>query len=256
MAKIGLKHPVYKSSESQALIAKAIQADIKISASEEKLYADDVIAESYSVFESGTITLGISDLSDAIQAALLGHTITDGELTANISDTAPYVGLGFYGVRIVDGVKSYRAIWFPQVKFSEPEDTNATKGEKISFGTHTIEGTITPDATGKWKQEKTFATEAEAIAYIDALAGITPICTKPASNIASGTYAEAQSVTLTAGAGESIYYTSNGITPSALNGIAYTVPINIAASCALKAIAVKQGSSNSEIATYEYIITA
>lgn len=256
MAKIGLKHPVFKSSTSQGLIAKAIQADIKITASEEKLYADDIIAESYSVFESGTVTLGVSDLSDAIQAALLGHTIADGELSANISDTAPYVGLGFYGIRIVNGVKSYRAIWFPNVKFSEPEDTNATKGEKISFGTHTIEGTITPDANGKWKQEKTFATEVEAISYIDALAGITPICIKPAANIASGTYAESQIITLTAGATESIYYTTNGITPSALNGTAYTVPINIEASCAVKAIAVKQGCSDSEVATYEYIIAA
>jgi hypothetical protein len=81
-------------------------------------------------------------------------------------------------------------------------------------------------------------------------------CTKPAANVAAGTYATTQSVTLTAGAGETIYYTTDGTTPSATNGTEYTTPVSIAATCALRAIAIKALQNNSDVATYEYIISA
>ena len=87
MAKIGLKYPVYKTATSQGVIGKAIQADISISVNDVKLYADDAIAESDKSFQSGTLTLGIDDLSDIIQAEFLGHTVgTDPEIIAKGTD--------------------------------------------------------------------------------------------------------------------------------------------------------------------------
>ena len=255
MAKIGLKYPVYKTATSEGVIGKAIQADISISVSEAKLYADDGIAESDKSFQSGTITLGIDDLSDTIQSDFLGHTVNDGEIIAKGSDSNPFVSIGFYGVKKVNGIRKYRAIWLKKVQFAEPSDTHATKGETLAFATPTLEGTIMLDDSGEWKNEKTFNTEAEAIAYLQAKSGVKAQCTKPVANVASGTYEDSQSVTLTAGAGETIYYTTNGITPSANNGIEYTVAITVAASCAVKAIAIKAGMNNSEVTTYEYIIT-
>ena len=74
--------------------------------------------------------------------------------------------------------------------------------------------------------------------------------------LVAGTYTGAQSVTLTAGAGEKIYYTTNGTTPSAANGTEYSSAISIAATCALRAIAIKADMNNSEVATYEYIIAS
>ena len=50
---------------------------------------------------------------------------------------------------------------------------------------------------------------------------------KPVASVPAGTYAVAQSVTLTAGVGETIYYTTDGTTPSATNGTVYTVPISL-----------------------------
>lgn len=256
MAKIGLRHIAYKTAASAALIGKAIKADIKINTDKGELRGDDVIAEKHSIFQDGSISLNTTDLSAAVQSALLGHVITDGEMVGNVDDVTVDSGIGFYAVIVVNGTKKYRAIWFLKVNFSEPEDSHETKGEKITYSTHTIEGTIMIDDSGNWKKEKTFDTEAAAIAYIDALAGITAQCTKPTANVASGTYTETKEVTLTGAVGETIYYTTNGTTPSATNGTEYTTAISIAASCALKAIAVKSGLSNSEIATYEYIITA
>lgn len=175
MAKIGLKYPVYKSKNKSGVIGKAIQADISISVNEAYLYADDGVAESDKSFQSGTITLGIDDLSDEIQVEFLGHTQDEetGEITAKGNDENPYVGIGFYGVKKVGGVRKYRAIWLPKVQFAEPEDTNATKGESVEFNTPSLEGTIMLDEDGNWKMENTFDSESEAKAYLEAKAGIT-----------------------------------------------------------------------------------
>lgn len=174
MAKIGLKYPVFKSATSQGVIAKAIQADIAISVNDVKLYADDAIAESDKSFQSGTLTLGIDDLSDTIQTEFLGHTVgTDpAEIIAKGTDENPYVGVGFYGTKVVGGVKKFRAIWLPKVQFAEPADTNATKGDTVVFNTPVIEGTIMLDDDGAWKYEQTFTTEAEAKTYLEGKAGI------------------------------------------------------------------------------------
>jgi phi13 family phage major tail protein len=256
MAKIGLKYPVYKAGSTAGVIGKAIQADISITTNDVKLHADDGIAESDKSFQEGTITLGIDDLSDAVQTAFLGHTVNDGEITANCNDSSPYVSIGFYGVKQVNNVKKYRAIWLTKVQFAEPNDTNATKGENVVFNTPTLEGTIMLDDNGDWKKEKTFATEAEAIAYLQNKSGVKAQCTKPVANKASGTYEEEFEVTLTAGEDETIYYTTNGTTPSDTNGDTYSTAITIDASCALRAIAVKAGMNNSEVVTYEYIISS
>ena len=256
MAKIGLKYPVWKSASSQGVIAKAIQADISITVNDVKLYADDAIAESDKSFQSGTITLGIDDLSDTVQTAFLGHAVLEGEITAKGTDDSPYVGIGFYGVKMVSGVRRYRAIWLPKVQFGEPADTNATKGGAVVFNTPVLEGTIMLDDNGDWKKEKTFATEAEAIAYLQAKSGVKAQSTKPVADVAAGSYSTAQSVGLTAGAGETIYYTTNGTTPSSTNGTEFSTDIEITESCALRAIAVKSELNDSEVATYEYFITA
>jgi phi13 family phage major tail protein len=256
MAKIGLNYPVYKTSTAAGVIAKAIQADISIENNDISLYGDDAIAEKDVSFKTGTLTLGITDLSDTIQAALLGHSIADGVMTAKSSDTAPQVGIGFYGVKMVNNIKYYRAIWFPKVQFAEPADNNATKGEAIVFGTPVLVGTILEDATLGWKNETTVATAALAQAWLEAKAGTTPQVATPVPSVAAGTYAGTQSVTLScATATAKIYYTTNGLTPTAAD-TEYTTTISVAASTMLKAVGILAQYSNSAIMSAEYIITA
>lgn len=212
MAKIGLKYPVYKGVAS-GVIAKAIQADIAIETNNGKLYADDGIAESDNSFKSGKITLGIDDLSDAIQTEFLGHAVADGEITGNGEDESPYVGIGFYGAKKVAGVKKYRAIWFPNVQFSEPADSNKTKGESMEFGTPVIEGTIMRDSNSDWKKEKTFDTEADAIAYLNGKAGI-PV---EASGGLSALSMTGAGGTLSPAFGAAVrYYTFGGVTAASV----------------------------------------
>lgn len=180
MAKIGLKYPVCAKLGSTGtysdgtVIAKAIKSDISIETNDVKLFADDEIAEFDTSFKQGKISLEVDDLSDTVYTMLLGHSksTTTEEITCSDIDDAPYVGVGFYGRKVKDGVSSYRAVWFPKVKFAEPSDSNSTKGETVAFSTQTIEGTIIA-TDGKWKYEQTFVTEAEAKEYLEGKASIT-----------------------------------------------------------------------------------
>ncbi len=74
---------------------------------------------------------------------------------------------------------------------------------------------------------------------------------QPVISPATGTYYAAQEVTITAGDGAAIYYTTNGSNPTA-NSIAYTAPFMVSETTTVKAIAVK-GSYSSEVT--ESVIT-
>lgn len=180
MAKIGLKYPVAAPYTAGAhttgkVIGKAISASASINVAEGTLYADDGLAESVKEFTSGSLSLGIDELEDDIAVMLLGHKAgTDSsEMIAKDSDTAPYVGVGFYAPRMKSGSKSFKAIWYPKVQFAEPSEELTTKGENITFGTYTLEGTIMRDDTGEWRRSAIFESEEEAISWLKEKAKIT-----------------------------------------------------------------------------------
>jgi phi13 family phage major tail protein len=189
MPKIGLKYPVAaklnetstpNTYSSGMIIGEAITAGISVELARALLYADDKASESVAEFSSGTLTLNTNDLEYSVQSMLLGHTVTTDEdgtehLTANTADAAANVGVGFYGRVIRKGVYKFRAIWLYKVKFGEPNDDNNTKGESIEFGTPEIEGTVTANSIGNWKEEILATTETKAIEWLNAKAGILTI---------------------------------------------------------------------------------
>ena len=84
---------------------------------------------------------------------------------------------------------------------------------------------------------------------------ITPTCETPTFSPDEGTYTEAQSVAIsTTTSGASIYYTIDGSTPSASNGTLYTEAIDVSETTTIKAIAVKAGNNDSEVAEATYKI--
>ena len=177
MAKIGLNN-LYYAKLTEALdgtpsydggksFGKAVSANVSISNNSATLYADDALAESDTSFQNGTVSLGVDDDREATFADVLGHTITDsGEVIRNVNDVAPYVGLGRIIVKMVGNVRLYKVEILYKVKFSEPSQEDNTKGESVEFSTPTIEGQVLTLANGNWSDSKTFATKAEAIAYI------------------------------------------------------------------------------------------
>ena len=179
MAKIGLSNLIWSrltegsdgtpSYDGAKTLGKAVSANVSITNNSATLYADNVLAESDTSFQSGTITLGVDDDADATFAELLGHTNNAGVVTKSATDTAPFVAVGRIITKMVSGVLYYKAEVLFKVKFAEPSQDNNTKGESIEFGTSEIEGTIATLANGKWSTSQTFTTKANALAFIQGI---------------------------------------------------------------------------------------
>ena len=83
----------------------------------------------------------------------------------------------------------------------------------------------------------------------------TPTAATPTFSPAPGKYTSAQSVTLAdATSGASVYYTTNGTTPTT-SSLLYTAPIAISATTTIKAVAAAVGYYNSAVASGTYTIS-
>lgn len=93
--------------------------------------------------------------------------------------------------------------------------------------------------------------------FIDMFAtvgGGTLTCATPTFTPEAGTYYEAQEVTIACSTADAtIYYTTDGTEPDE-NSAVYSAPISVAESMTIKAIAMKEGYENSNVATAEYIV--
>ena len=187
MARIGYKKGKYNkidaSTKKYATIKDGVPClekviDEKFSAeyNSAELYADDVLAECDYSFKKGTLSITVANDDDEKDAELMGNTIEDGEVTKKVSDTAPEFGYGHIVTKMVGGVRKFKVEFFPRVKWTKITTDAKTRGESVEFGTTSIEGTVFPlDAdfngmtAGTWEKHQTFATEAEAEAYLDEL---------------------------------------------------------------------------------------
>lgn len=121
-------------------LAKAISAELSVEYAEGTLYADDALSESVKEFKSGTLTLGIDELSATAAIALLGVTAdVNGILISAAEDISNCVAIGFRAKK-ADG--NYRYFWLYRVKFSTPSTSLSTKGDSITFSTPSLEGVI------------------------------------------------------------------------------------------------------------------
>ncbi len=81
-----------------------------------------------------------------------------------------------------------------------------------------------------------------------------PVVATPAFSPVEGTYTEAQSVTITcATEGATIHYTTDGNDPTS-SSTTYNSAISVGETTTIKAIAVKEGMTDSEVASAEYTI--
>lgn len=84
--------------------------------------------------------------------------------------------------------------------------------------------------------------------------GLFPSAVNPTITPTAGTFTEAQTVTIMAEEGTTIYYTTDGSEPTTASAV-YSEPFTISETTTVKAIAVKEGLyNNSEVVTAEYII--
>lgn len=180
MAKIGLNNFRYgilteaedgtASYNGAKTLRKAISCNVEVENNDATLYADDVLAESDKSFSSATVTAGIDDDDMQVLSDLLGHTYSEETgMVRKTDDVAPYVGFGRVITKVVDGAYKYKVEFLYKVKFAEPSQEEATKGDSVEFGTTELEGTASALANGEWSISKTFDTKAEAITHLEGL---------------------------------------------------------------------------------------
>jgi Chitobiase/beta-hexosaminidase C-terminal domain/Bacterial lectin len=142
--------------------------------------------------------------------------------------------------------------------------SDATAGATIYY---TTDGTTPTTASSKYTaaisvvSSKTIKAIATAAGFSTSAMGsaaytIQSAAATPTFSPAAGTYTSAQSVALSdTTAGASIYYTTNGTTPTTAS-TNYTSPINVATTTTIKAIAAASGFNNSSVASATYTISA
>lgn len=183
MAYIGLAYPTIAKLDPATdtysdgfRMGKAVSVNISTNYNEANLPGDNVIAETVKEFRDGAIDLGVTTIPVTAYETVFGHEVTEGEdgtvIVDKTDDVPNYVGVGLVKEELVDGVKSYIAMWIKKVLFTESGENATTKGETISFQTPTITGTVLALADKTWRERKIFEAEADAIAYIDEQAGI------------------------------------------------------------------------------------
>jgi len=85
--------------------------------------------------------------------------------------------------------------------------------------------------------------------------GINPRLSAPTFGVAGGSYASAQTVTIGAPPGATLYYTTNGQQPTTSSS-KYTGPVTVGSSQVLQAVAVESGYTDSQVAMANYQIAA
>lgn len=150
-------------------LGKAIGLNITPSYAEGSLYGDDELAEYDKEFRYADVTLNTSTIPIEADEQMFGHTVNKekNEIVYGSEDEAAYVGAAWITVEKVNSVKKYCANFLPKVKFSEPSDEFATKGDNIEYKTPSISGRAMANEKA-WKKVKKFATESEAQEAADA----------------------------------------------------------------------------------------
>ena len=180
MAFTGLVRPtVAKLDESsgtpkytgKASCGKAIQLTVTVTYAEGSLCGDDGQAEYDREFSYADLVLNTTTLPTEVHNTMFGHTVstdTEKSIKDSATDEAPYVGFGIYVPQKIDGKRSYMAIWFNKVKFTEADETYNTKADSITYNTPSVNGrAVALDSSGEWRERQFFDTAAEAQEWID-----------------------------------------------------------------------------------------
>lgn len=171
------KAPVY---DTGVVLGRSISMDMSYERNDSKLYADDTLAESDNSITGGTMTVGVDQFTPEGRVAALGVELVEVEgqsVYRTKGKAAPYGGLGIIEVQRYKGVTTYNPTWVYKTQFGPAGKSMKTKGESIDWQTREAQGDIMGtyiDDSGEptFVDDTSFATEAEAIAWINKMANI------------------------------------------------------------------------------------
>lgn len=190
MAQITLKHLVIAPLTAEndgseptygtgMKVGHLMQANISWNRGNVRLDGDDHLVDRDNSITSGTLTINTTYMDRAARSAMLDYRTTGSGNSEFIlgGKGSPYVGTGYVWKDNLEKAKPFKAYWYYKVQYGLNEEMK-TKGESTEYGTPSIEGEVMgvmPDTSLEvgFRKESDFATEAEAIAWVDALAKIT-----------------------------------------------------------------------------------
>ena len=172
--------PTYTSGRK---VGHLMKANISWNRGDVKLFGDDKLVDKDNSITSGTLSIDSTYLDRTDRNMLLDltnyNTAGSGEAQEYClgDEASPYVGAGYVWKDNLITSKPYIAYWYWKVQFSLNEDME-TKGESTQYNVPTIEGEVfavqpKSDLKNKFRLEADFATEADAIAWLNTKAGIT-----------------------------------------------------------------------------------
>lgn len=238
--------------------------------SSETHYYDNIPAIIINSVGGDTVSITASAIGLKERAKITGQDYDDdlGALSESSDTTPPYFALG-YKTQKTNGDEVY--VWRFKGKFSLPDDQHSTKkndasanGNTLTFtgvetehkftkrGGKTSKAIVVDVAEGK-ADVSTFFDQVTTWDTITAAANkvATPTAYPPAEEpFTSGNTVYLECAT----AGADIYYTTDGSTPTSAS-TAYTNGIILTATTTIKAIAVKSGLSDSDVATFTYPVS-
>lgn len=167
--------PVYGKG---TVAGRMMTADVSWDYSDEKMYADNIVAEADKSITSGTVTYKLDEVADAAKKIALsyGDDAEDTGALVAYGTSSPNVGTGFIGHKVFHGVDVFLGIWVYKVQFGLGSQSYTTKQDRVAFEGETLEGSAYPikdsDSKPRAFVEKRFETEAAAKAWLDAFAQI------------------------------------------------------------------------------------
>lgn len=121
----------------------------KVASDSSTFYADNGPAETSTTMGEVTLEITVTDVPIELAAALLGSTVTAGVMTCKAGDTAPYVAVGFVGLKS-NGKKRY--VWLLKGQFQIPDDDYKSKGDKVEFQSVKLAGKfVCREKDSAWK---------------------------------------------------------------------------------------------------------
>ena len=131
-------------------IAGLNSIDINPTVNKATLYGDDAPMATANSLGAITVKFESGDLPLEDEAALLGHTVSNGEMICKADDEAPDVAIMFKSKKH-DGQTRY--VKLLKGKFAEVQQTINTKGDNIEYQLNSLEGNfVAREFDKQWKR--------------------------------------------------------------------------------------------------------
>ncbi|UEL48307.1 major tail protein [Terrisporobacter hibernicus] len=135
-------------SDSTMKVDGLVTAEVEIDMYSESFFCDDVVADVFTGFSSGTVTVELLGLSLEEYALVSGQEVVRGVVVDNVNTIAPILTMSFKSLK---SNGKYRLVSIPQVKGTVKGESFQTKEDGVEVANVEIEFAIIPLENGVWR---------------------------------------------------------------------------------------------------------